>query len=209
MPSVPPRPVAPTLTATGTVSDASNLTTYNFAAKAIGVAAADRVVLVLVCSDTAAPAISGVTVGGLTATKLIEASPLSIWAVSVPTGATATVSVTFASAALRCVIRTYAAFGLKSLTPVDTLSLTAGPAASVVGDIDVSDLGIALIAAVCSTAGAPITLNSEFSEASNADLELVRYAFGSWSPTPTDTLSVTASTSGAAGTWRAAAVSLR
>jgi hypothetical protein len=121
------------LTFTDHATDTANLTTYTFSARAIGTAASDRRVHVLVhgggVGDTT---LSSVTVGGVSATINVQASSgqhtSAIATAAVPTGTTGDVVVTFSGGKARCGIGVYASTGLSSETAVDTDSSTADPA---------------------------------------------------------------------------------
>lgn len=84
----------------------------------IGEASAERIIVVAT-SDTAGTHISAVTVGGIAATRRANGSYAQIWTASVPTGTTATISVTSSSGTLNG-IGVYAIYGLNSAVPFDT-----------------------------------------------------------------------------------------
>jgi hypothetical protein len=122
----------PTLTFEDADSDSDNLTTYTFAGQSIGTAASNRYIIVAVAaSDTNDTfSASSVTVGSVSATKIIDLDSgfqySSIWIAAVPTGTTATVSVTFSEAVGFCSIGIWSVTGLSSATPTDTDSKTSG-----------------------------------------------------------------------------------
>lgn len=81
-------PVVITPTANASFSSVTSV-----AGVAIGTASTDRMVVVAITTNSSTP--SGLTIGGIAATKLIEASNTivaQIWAAMVPTGTTATIA---------------------------------------------------------------------------------------------------------------------
>lgn len=102
--------------------------TYTFSACDIGVADADRTVIVTVNSRRAGTpsTVSGVTVGGNAATEVVQVSAgptnstvSAIYAIDVPSGTSADIVVTLANTMLRCAIGVYRCTGI-SATPNDT-----------------------------------------------------------------------------------------
>ena len=123
---------AATITNTAFASDDTTQTTYTFASQAIGTAASTRVVIVCGGTRNSAQMISSMTIGGISATKAISAAGASsfnsaeIWYAVVPTGTTATISLTLGSSAPRYAISVYAANGLLNAgAPTATGSSTA------------------------------------------------------------------------------------
>lgn len=121
-PSTPGGGVEFALVDTG--SDDSSSSSYTFASRSLGAADADR--LILVCASTRANnTISGVTVGGVTATLLVETTysangQVAIYLAAVPSGTTGDVVVSSAGTPTRCMMSAYRAVGVSS-TPVDTI----------------------------------------------------------------------------------------
>lgn len=103
---------------------ASNTETY--LAQSIGAAAADRVVVVCVGNETGFTngGVSGVTIGGVAATKVITSAPAldyaSIWSLAVPTGTTADVVITTPGVWDLNGIVVGALYGAASATPAHT-----------------------------------------------------------------------------------------
>lgn len=138
-----------------TGKDETGATIFTFTDRAIGTAAADRQVYfgILCRATTGLPAISSVTIGGVTATAL--SPPVSfddagggfngsfIYAATVPTGTTATVVVTFTAAQLRMAYVLGTTVGMAT-TAFDTLIDTddTGGGVTVGGTIDVETNGI-------------------------------------------------------------------
>jgi len=114
-----------------TASDATDLTTYTFSTQSIGDANSSRKVIVGVHGSINFQTVSTVTVGGISATILVQEATLGIVAAiaiaEVPTGTTADVVVTFTGAMDRCAIGIWRAVGSISMTPIDTGSSTADP----------------------------------------------------------------------------------
>lgn len=116
--------------------NASDLTTYTFSAVNIGSPDAGRTVFVAVTgAGTAGRTITGVTIGGVSATQAIqqahsasESAVVAIFAADVPTDSTADIVVTWSAGQLRTGIGVWTANGISSLTPVDTATSQADPA---------------------------------------------------------------------------------
>lgn len=113
----------------GTTADTSDSSTYTFTSHAIGTATADRVVLVAVGvrSATAGVSISSMTIGGVSATELAEASTgsnvsVAVYGLLVTSGTTATIVVTPSASCQRCQIAVYEMTGTGGST---TTSATA------------------------------------------------------------------------------------
>lgn len=113
------------------VSNAANQTTYTFTATSIGTASADRRVIVAFgASDgTAGKTDSTVTIGGITATKLVGAYYVgtttrmaAMYMASVPTGTTADIVVTYSGQMSRMGMSVFSATGVQSATPRDSVS---------------------------------------------------------------------------------------
>jgi hypothetical protein len=143
--------------ATTSGADASS---YTFTSADIGTADADRTVVVAVASrkSGATTTITGVTVGGVSATELVQVSNFAtntcvagLYAINVASGTSADIVVTFADPMLRCGIGVYRCTGI-STTPNDTAtSATSG--ASV--NVDVTAGGAAIGVASAGTTSQP------------------------------------------------------
>jgi hypothetical protein len=126
--SVGSAPATAAITYVSSNSNESNLTTYTFSAQSIGTAAADRFVIVgcYAPRNTSTCTITDVTIGGITATQLVQSkdasafSDFAIYGASVPTGTTADVVVTLSAAPDRFGIDVFAATALSSTTPTAT-----------------------------------------------------------------------------------------
>lgn len=111
----------------------TDATSFSFASQPLGTATSDRRILVSVCGINAGSGtISTVTVAGVSAAKLVEATrnnnTSSIWIAEVPSGTTGTISGTCSTTKSRYGIGTWAVYGLTSNTPLDT-DFTSGTGA--------------------------------------------------------------------------------
>jgi hypothetical protein len=100
-----------------------NFSTFTFSAKAFGTAASDRIVIVsVVGSGGSAGTISSVTIGGVSAAILVQASDASltggIAAAAVPTGTTGNVVVTMSTTREGCAVGIWSATGHVSASAV-------------------------------------------------------------------------------------------
>ena len=126
--------VAGSASLTGTflqeAADSTDLTTYTYAAQNLGAASSGRVIVVGVSGrQSTARTITGVTIGGVTATEWgtrgSSQNPLGIWAATVPSGTTGDVVVTFSSGMLRSRIVMWAVTGGASLSNASSGTDTA------------------------------------------------------------------------------------
>lgn len=96
----------------------ANATEYTYSAEPLGDVAADRIIIVSVATRKggAAAFVSSCTIGGVTATKSVEArddgNTVAIFAAIVPTGATGNIVVTMSVATARCTIGIWRATGM-------------------------------------------------------------------------------------------------
>ncbi len=124
-------PVAISNTANA-IDTTSPTTTHTFSSKAIGTAAADRIVVVAVgASNSGGETVASMTIGGISATKISDAQNTAgtseLWAAVVPTGTTADIVVTFTGSNNgHCAISVFAVTNADS-TASDTGSSTATP----------------------------------------------------------------------------------
>lgn len=135
-------------------SDTSNTTTVNYGSLAIGAADTNRIVVVAIASRMATVnTISSVTIGGVAATLVsgtvaqiggTNGANSAIYQAAVPTGTTATVSVTYGAAAVRSAVSVYR---LITGTPAATSSNNANNTSASIGGavtVPASGGGIAL-----------------------------------------------------------------
>lgn len=140
-------------------SSTANATSYTFSSQSLGAEDADRYIIVCVASraTSGTVSISGVTVGGISASVAVSRTNddsnnniCAQYIVAVPTGTTGDVVVTFAAGQLRCWIALYRAVDIDSPTPHDTdSSIVEDP----VGSIDVPAGGFAIGAAISASGG--------------------------------------------------------
>lgn len=111
----------------------TDLTTYTFAAQNFGAAAADRYLVVVIQSRKggASTTITGVTIGGITATEVVQRTNnvtntdvAGIFIAAVPTGTSGDVVITFGAGMARCGISLFRGTGMNP-TPYDTDSSVA------------------------------------------------------------------------------------
>lgn len=111
---------------------ATSTTTYTFSAQPIGTAAADR--WVIVGAIVVSSSITGVTIGGITATQIeylsSTAPRLGFWAALVPTGTTANIVVTTSTSANGMHIG-YWTVNMSSGVPLSSFSNASGSSTSV------------------------------------------------------------------------------
>jgi hypothetical protein len=133
----------PTLTYVTNDVDATNQVTYTFPGVSIGTAAADRYVIVGIVSRHASfsRTIVSASIAGVAATVIadgdISRSQAAILIALVPAGTTGDIVVEFTAVAERAGIAVWAAYGLSSPTPIDSLNTASGTL-----DIDTAADGI-------------------------------------------------------------------
>ena len=151
----------PSITYNGTASDSTDLTTYSFAGVAIGTAATNRLVYIAITfTAPTAATISSATIGGISA-SIIDItgqgnSTFFIYA-NVPTGTTATVSITFSIACNRVVIGSYSLYNLKSKEPITRAYINGWTSGSISTSVDVPADGIIIAGVNNSTNNNAIT----------------------------------------------------
>src|SRR3990167_5631292 len=143
-----------TVTYVGKTEDTSSATTYTFTDHAIGTAANDRYVIVGVFGfeDSASTkTISSMTIGGVAATELVELSAATMggcwgfYGLSVPTGTTATIAVTFSAIQDGSAVMVWRANSLISTSPSATATdNTSSAALSTTISIQDGGIGIAI-----------------------------------------------------------------
>lgn len=136
-------PVTVSYTAEARQEPASS--SFNFATQAIGIAAANRHVVVGI-STRATVTVSTVTIGGVSASSVVAinagGTQVSMWIAAVPTGTTATVAVTTSGSCARCFLGVWAMYG-SSGTASDTFSTATGDPLAATG-FDVQANGVAI-----------------------------------------------------------------
>lgn len=122
----------------------NNASSYTTAALPIGAASPTRRVVVGLQTrgTSAAPTITGVTIGGVTAAEIAKVATGAsnglgaLWGALVPTGTTAVVAVTLSTACERFSVDLWTCEGLTSLTPFDTTTDVTSPSHILEGGID-------------------------------------------------------------------------
>ena len=113
-----------------TAVSVTDLTTYTFSGLAIGTAAPDRKVVVIVSGSVASRSVSSVTVGGISATLVKSQTDtnaiIEIWQAVVPTGTTGDVVVVWSGAMTRCGVGVWAVYEA-AIAAFDTGSSNADP----------------------------------------------------------------------------------
>jgi len=120
------------IVATDHAIDITNASSYTFSGRSFGTASADRKIIVGAVVRNGSPTFSSVTIGGVTATSVIQAvggtnHRVGLFIADVPTGATGDVVVVPGAAVVRCGIGIWAMTGAASSTASDTDSSTADP----------------------------------------------------------------------------------
>lgn len=116
-------PVSGSYRSTGT--DTGSGTSFTFSGKDIGTAASNRKVVVAVAYNSA-PAISSMTIGGVSATVVGTSTKCEIWQANVPTGTTGDVVITFSGTNQRVGIGVWAVYAAASAASQVSTS-TANP----------------------------------------------------------------------------------
>jgi hypothetical protein len=126
--------VLPSVSYRGQSSDLTAQSTYTFSNVDIGVAAANRLVVVGVGRGTSGRPLLSATIGGIAATINIDSSSqggAAIISAVVPTGTTATIVINLAGGTSnRCVIGRYALYDLNSSSPAATPVAVSGTTGS-------------------------------------------------------------------------------
>lgn len=184
------------------VADAAS---YNFNGANIGVASADRVVLVGAWVRSAgAVNISSLTIGGVSATEIVEAisgagpsSAAAIYALNVAAGATANIVLNASTTCVRSSVAIWTMTGAAgSVTASDTLSVSTGSPA-ITGSLDIPDAGVGL-AIAGDGGGTTLTCTwTGMTERFDAGVEGVNAFTGGDSSTPGTGQTITATFSGA------------
>lgn len=187
--------------------DISDLTTYTFASQNLGAADPNRWIVVCVGgAHSAARSISSVTVGGVSATKIVQAEGstlyrhTSIWVAPVPTGTTGDIVVTWSGAIGRCGYSAYRLItGTAPTTAFNTqtdLSLTSSDLSVSInrpagGVIVASTINISSTATSITWAGTTEDYDASWSEATYQGMSSSSTASGSSPVTVTATIAGT------------------
>lgn len=152
-----------TVALAATVSSTANQSVYTYSAVAIGDAASDRVVVVVAHARSGSGSvISGITVGGVAATKLVESSnatggqsSVGIYGVLAPSGATADIVVTYGTEQLRSVVQVLRCTKIDLAAVADTATVASADRNSASLPIDNPAGGVVIAAG--NTAGSSTT----------------------------------------------------
>jgi hypothetical protein len=143
-------------------SDSVDRSVYTFSGQSIGPASNDRVVIVTIGSRVnASTTLSGVTIGGVTATEIAYAQNVhaggtehcAIYAAKITSGTTAEIVVTFTGPSLRCAIGVFAKTGSTGVSSFDTDTDITDTSGEFGVSVDVPDNGTVLCAAFCGASG--------------------------------------------------------
>ena len=131
--------IPPVVSYIGVTHNTTNTSSYSLASVAIGTAAADRIVFVLVtwASGNATPVtISSATIGGISATVHAQVTTVAtdaigsaILSAAVPTGTTATIAITLSGSGGSIDVGVLAVTGLSSQTPHASATATTSAGA--------------------------------------------------------------------------------
>lgn len=120
-------------------------TTYTFSSQNLGTAASDRYIVVAVGwrKSGSAPSLSSVSVGGVSATSVVNyksgtttATGAAIFIAAVPTGTSGDVVITFSADSASCGIALYRVTGLTDTTPIETATSNANPRAVTLNGVE-------------------------------------------------------------------------
>lgn len=137
-----------------TDSAATNSTSSPHSFTGVGIGTAEATREVFVATYFGAP--TALTVGGVSATLVVNNSVLKLWRATVPTGTTATVTATI-SAGTRLIISVWSVFNLRSTTPFATASYNAGANATThTTTINTEEHGILVAAGSMTVAGGSV-----------------------------------------------------
>ncbi len=175
---------APVLTYLGNSTDIADASSYTFTNFAIG---QPGLIVVAAQTEQGAGQVTGVTIGGVTATEAISVvtasgvvSRVSLFYARVVAGSTATIVVTYPGTMVRCLIGVWRLDNVNSDTPLDTGSHefpgnSASQTLTITLDSQVGAVGI--VAAVNGTISATITMSGVTVDYSTAP-ESLSYCFG-------------------------------
>jgi hypothetical protein len=111
---------------------------FNFGSLSLGLADPDRLIVVSACYDSSGTSVAptSLTVGGVSATKLIQlvgvGSGSSIWVAAVPTGTTGNVTFTSGGTESGCAVSIYRLVGYQSAAYATATSSTGNPCSTTI-----------------------------------------------------------------------------
>ncbi len=126
----------PSVSYRNSYNSTTNTSSYTFSASDIGTANTSRLVVVQVHgqASTGTRSVSFLNINSISAIGYQNTARLyhnSLWALAVPTGTTASITVIFSGTMLNCLIAVYALYDLNSSNPVDSQATTATNATTI------------------------------------------------------------------------------
>jgi len=115
--------------------------TFNFGSLSLGLPDTDRLIVVSACYDSSGASVAPVslTVGGVSATKLVQlvgaGSGSSVWVAAVPTGTTGNVTFTSGGSETGCAVHIYRLVGYQSAAYATASSGTGNPVSTTINVI--------------------------------------------------------------------------
>lgn len=198
-----------------------NPTNYTFTSQNIGAASSDRLVVVAISSEyNSARTFSSCTIGGVTASVAIsdsnnssESAIAAICYLNVTSGTTADIAVTMSGATTSIYISVYTITGLRSFTPVATVSSKASTGTGGNSTISVESNGVIIMSSAWRAAVSAVTYTG-MSSSSGDNLTLTDASHGASSASNSKMAANASTTIGASATassdyWCWAAASWR
>lgn len=148
-----------------------NATSTTFTSVAIGTATSDRIVIVVVQSETSV--VTGVTVGGVSATKAVEESTiisgLQIWYAAVPSGTTANIVLSAGGTLNNTGIVVYSATGITAApTQTKTVVNNTGASPTNLASLTIPATGFGVAAYAIASTASSIAFTNATSDAATA-----------------------------------------
>ena len=204
----------PRYTYNGAATTQTSSASFSFTSQALGDAAPDRFVVVVIEVFTSGTnfAVTAVDIAGSTASEIVTRDDsggtqkvhTAMWGATVASGTSGTIAVTFAGSVSRCKIANYALYGLSSTTAAHTASDGGGSgdtSASVT--IDVPAAGILLSSAAYVNSADVQTLSGVTVDDSFTEATVIQFTWGSrQASSPEVGASITWSGTAAAGSAR-------
>jgi len=149
----------PSVTFADHAVDLTSATTYTFTSRALSTAASSRKIVVAIAGYTGTTTVSSVTVGGVSATLVVQkqvnaaSANAELWIAAVPTGTTGTVVVTWGAGRTGCGIGLYAVYGINPTASNTATASDAATAASITASLNIPATGVAIAVSTSSQAG--------------------------------------------------------
>jgi hypothetical protein len=190
----------PSITFTDSTSSSTGASSYTFSSLNIGTAASGRDVIVCVdgIGGASAPLVNSVTVGGSSLTEIVErttttnrASTTAIYKGGIPSGTTADIVVTFASATIfGCGIVVFSATGIASAATDTQTAIASG--ASINVSLTVPSGGVAFGVSSTNAAGGGFVSWTNLTEAADFNIATNDAMSAASSTTASGSVSITA-----------------